>query len=316
MEQMNSNEILYQSQNITLLKEFDELYFIENNTKYHLTSHPYEPCLYVNLDNKIVRIIHNSFTTSELIDVAKSEHKLNAISGNEYDIKAICELLSFAINLDIYEENLSYYELQLKKQKQADNKAIFNKTQDDADSQKEKNHSFEEKYKMIELTDDLFYKEFQKYDECVLDYCILKIDAKYNSIESHKSAVVFAMDKWKNYLNDEYDMEIEYNPQKMKASKIEANDFFTISSNDKENNKSYYNLFLHPPYGCSYNKNDFIYINELLFPNGYNALEIYNWSTDWSNYFDDGLEWWGAKCISIYDKSLNRFVVIGASATD
>ena len=51
-------------------------------------------------------------------------------------------------------------------------------------------------------------------------------------------------------------------------------------------------------------------------PNGFDKLEIFEWSTDWSSYFDDGLEWWGARCVSIYDKECDRFVVIAASATD
>ena len=34
------------------------------------------------------------------------------------------------------------------------------------------------------------------------------------------------------------------------------------------------------------------------------------------NYFDDGKEWWGTALWSIYDKWMNRFVIIGASLTD
>ena len=33
-------------------------------------------------------------------------------------------------------------------------------------------------------------------------------------------------------------------------------------------------------------------------------------------YFDEGHEWWGALCLTVYDKTLDRFVVIMASATD
>ena len=39
-------------------------------------------------------------------------------------------------------------------------------------------------------------------------------------------------------------------------------------------------------------------------------------SDKYLNYFEDGLEWWGAASISIYDKELNRYIVIFASATD
>ncbi|MBP5293222.1 MAG: hypothetical protein J6023_03735 [Clostridia bacterium] len=57
-------------------------------------------------------------------------------------------------------------------------------------------------------------------------------------------------------------------------------------------------------------------MNRALFPKGTSGLEVYEWTTDWSDYFDDGHEWWGAVCYTVYDKLLERFVVIMASATD
>jgi len=98
----------------------------------------------------------------------------------------------------------------------------------------------------------------------------------------------------------------------MKATKIDSQSFFEASKKDN----SYYYLFSQPPHENNYGVNDFNKINSILFPNGFDNLEIYEWSTDWSNYFDEGLEWWGARCVSIYDIKLNRFIVIGASSTD
>ena len=45
-------------------------------------------------------------------------------------------------------------------------------------------------------------------------------------------------------------------------------------------------------------------------------LVIYEWSDDWSNYFDSGKEWWGAFFWTVYDTRRQRITVIGASATD
>ena len=39
-------------------------------------------------------------------------------------------------------------------------------------------------------------------------------------------------------------------------------------------------------------------------------------SIAWSDYFDEGREWWGALCLTVYDETLGRFAVIMASATD
>ena len=49
---------------------------------------------------------------------------------------------------------------------------------------------------------------------------------------------------------------------------------------------------------------------------GMEVLDIYEWTTDWSDLFDAGHEWYGACCWSIYDKSMNRYVVMLVSATD
>ena len=80
--------------------------------------------------------------------------------------------------------------------------------------------------------------------------------------------------------------------------------------------RPYWFLFLDPPHKTNYKIDDFIKINNILFPKGKDNLEIYDWNVEWSNYFDDGLEWWGAAAISIYDKLLDRYVIILASSTD
>ncbi|GAB5440555.1 MAG: hypothetical protein Fues2KO_09040 [Fuerstiella sp.] len=43
---------------------------------------------------------------------------------------------------------------------------------------------------------------------------------------------------------------------------------------------------------------------------------IYEWPTDWSNYFDAGEEWWGSFLWSISNPGSSRIVVIAASTTD
>jgi len=46
------------------------------------------------------------------------------------------------------------------------------------------------------------------------------------------------------------------------------------------------------------------------------TLEIYDWPTDCSNYFDPGLEWWGSSFWTVYAPSKNWIIVILASSTD
>lgn len=78
----------------------------------------------------------------------------------------------------------------------------------------------------------------------------------------------------------------------------------------------YWYALMEPVHGRKNKPEDFRKVNEALFPNGTDSLDIYKWTTDWSDYFDAGHEWYGACCWSVYDKTLNRYIVMLVSATD
>lgn len=203
---------------------------------------------------------------------------------------------------------------------------------------------------MWELINDPFYEEIKAYNRCIIDFCLVKDDKPHQGFQSHKDVLAFAMSKvMERYVDaqqiDERDVakdraeDIEESAWSMDISKAKAEPINPVSflqapnvikkdSNGKlhyacklqevKRGKQlpYWYAFLETPHITGYDKNDFLKINNLLFPNGSETLEVYEWSTDWSNYFDDGHEWWGAACWSIYDRSLNRYVVILASTTD
>ncbi len=164
-----------------------------------------------------------------------------------------------------------------------------------------------------ELMNDPFYIEYKKYNRCVLDYFIIKSNL------DHKDVILYAMNKIKAENDD-----ITINKDKMKYKKISSSEFFQLPKNyekerynlEKGYKRPYWFLFLNPPHNTKYKMEDFIKINNLLFPKGKDYLEIYDWNVEWSNYFEDGLEWWGAAAISIYDKLLDRYIIIFASSTD
>lgn len=61
------------------------------------------------------------------------------------------------------------------------------------------------------------------------------------------------------------------------------------------------------------------YLREILHLENLNEtshLVIYQWSDDWSNYFDAGQEWWGTFFWTVYDTQRQTVAVIGASTTD
>ena len=78
----------------------------------------------------------------------------------------------------------------------------------------------------------------------------------------------------------------------------------------------YWYALMEPVHGKRNRPEDFKTVNGLLFPNGTDALDIYEWTTDWSDLFDAGHEWYGSCCWTVYDKSEDRYIVMLVSATD
>ncbi|MBR2531327.1 MAG: hypothetical protein IKE56_01510, partial [Lachnospiraceae bacterium] len=97
-----------------------------------------------------------------------------------------------------------------------------------------------------------------------------------------------------------------------------GNVFYDAGWEPKNNGTTvpYWYALMEPVQGRRNKPEDFKQVNEALFPNGTDTLDIYEWTTDWSDFFDAGHEWYGACCWSIYDKTLNRYAVMLVSATD
>jgi len=45
-------------------------------------------------------------------------------------------------------------------------------------------------------------------------------------------------------------------------------------------------------------------------------IEVYKWSTDSSNYFDEGKDWWGSFFWTVYNPCRDWYIGIIASTTD
>ena len=167
-------------------------------------------------------------------------------------------------------------------------------------------------------TNKTFNRLIAEYPDIVCDYCLVNsYDQNANTlgvfpylgVDSHRLALECAFrelseggDKW------------SYDTKAAKCRKLKSTALFAPTGGD--NWLNYRKAFLCPPHGNSYTDRDFERVNDVLFPGGTECLEVYRWTTDWSDYFDEGHEWWGALCLTVYDKSLDRFVVIMASATD
>ena len=58
----------------------------------------------------------------------------------------------------------------------------------------------------------------------------------------------------------------------------------------------------------------FEFFNELF--GDLNQIEVYEWSTDFSSYFDAGKEWWGEFYWTVYSFEKELFIAITASTSD
>ena len=183
-----------------------------------------------------------------------------------------------------------------------------------------------------------------------VDYHILTDDGPYEGLSSHREALRTVFDGLVRE-SEEYIEEVRerlgdkaadkldpwvYDLDKARAEMLDPGDFLScpgIVKVDHYGNASYdaewkpgddnigtavpyWYAVMEPVMGKRNRPEDFKRVNEALFPGGPDALDVFEWTTDWSDYFDDGLEWYGACCWSVYDRSMNRYVVMVVSETD
>ena len=183
-----------------------------------------------------------------------------------------------------------------------------------------------------------------------VDYHLLKSDKPYEGLQSHREALIVVFDRLaENRIEDLKGVRercgddvadklspLIYDIDMAKPTPLAPNDFFYCPNivkidyygnvyydaewvpNDENFGTTvpYWYALMEPVHGRRNKPEDFKKVNEVLFPDGTDALDIYEWTTDWSDFFDAGHEWYGACCWTVYDKSLNRYVVMLVSATD
>ena len=161
--------------------------------------------------------------------------------------------------------------------------------------------------------DDPFYGLLAEYPDLAVDYCIVESDPSFQGRKAHWVALAWACQRLMT--DDETGEAVwHWDVSKARGKPIEAASLF--SSAYPKNGLNYRKAFLYPPHENSYSGADFARVNAALFPEGTEHLEAYEWTTDWSDYFDEGHEWWGALCLTVYDRRMDRFAVLLASATD
>lgn len=177
-----------------------------------------------------------------------------------------------------------------------------------------------------------------KYDAAggVIDYIFLEQSGMGSSHASHRAAALSGM--------AEIDRRLEQWAIRSASAKYPSNMFFRVhwdetnltgepinfstfwGTDDVESTQivdGYKTAFFHPPYGLFCLKDSpaeqaelFVSINKYVLGDEPKRAEFFSWSTNWSNYFTAGHEWWGAFYWTIRPADSHRMVVVAASSTD
>ena len=294
--------VVYRDDRYTLGQKYGTPYLLAGAQRYGLSCHPYEPCLYIDAQGCTSTTVHNAFDPFDVLEAFYYGKTITSITGRQYDAKDFCRMVEYAagrgeIGFDVAE------------------KVFGGRPKENLKPvSREKIRTVPESMPDLPVggktPDDPFYDLIAAYPDCAVEYCIVQDDLPYNGLASHWHALAVACRKL--FADGETDWQFDVG--KARGKKIGTDALFARSAADGV--LTYRKAFLDPPHGNSYTAADFDRVNRSLFPNGTDALDVYDWTTDWSDYFDEGHEWWGALCRSVYDASLGRYVVLMASATD
>lgn len=75
----------------------NRVWYQYKETEYELTDQPYEPCLYIKKDEKILHALHNAFSTEDLPQRFAQGEILHGIDGKDYDYETFCKVLAKTI---------------------------------------------------------------------------------------------------------------------------------------------------------------------------------------------------------------------------
>ncbi len=101
--------IVYEDKDFALFQKENGLFFRADGREYALSCQPYEPCMYVKQDEKLVCAIHNSFDPDRVFAAFRKEETVESITGKIYDPAEFCEMLAYAVE-KIDDADISYVE--------------------------------------------------------------------------------------------------------------------------------------------------------------------------------------------------------------
>ena len=310
----------YRDARFTLGERDGVPYLTADGRTYLLSCHGYEPCMYITGEGGALTAVHNSFDPSAVLAVFRRGGTVTSITGREYDARDFCEMVEYAAGMgDAFIDDAERVFGDRPKKKPSAKIPGATPVGDTADALPVGDTAGALPVGDADgaagygiIRDDPFLDVVAGYPDSAVDFCLVKSGSTDAAQNAHRNALACACREL--LAGDGEDDAWTYDLGRARARRIGVDALF--APEDAHGALNYRRAFLSPPWDSVYTDADFAHLNATLFPNGTDGLEAYEWTTDWSDYFDDGHEWWGALCLTVYDKSLDRFAVILASATD
>ncbi len=298
MQQLSDNIVIYSGGPYVFFLREGLPYLSVRGRELALTCHPYEPCLYVTDPEGDRTAVHNSFDPLVMAELFLEGSTARSITGREYGPEDFCRMVEYAcgkgdIRID-------------------DAEKVFGETPDKqrhkADDSCEPSPGAPAPVGLV-ITADPFYALAAEYPDSAVEYCLVSNPHTGSEEQDHRTALSAAVGK---LFFDGGERVWNGSPEKARGKTIDAEALFAPAGDTL----NYRKAFLCPPWGSDHGDRDFDRVNAALFPRGTAGLTVYEWTCDWSEYFEDGREWWGTLCLTVYDRLTDRFAVILASATD
>ncbi|MBQ9359281.1 MAG: hypothetical protein IJT95_07035, partial [Abditibacteriota bacterium] len=267
-----------------------------------LTCHPYEPCLYITGPEGDRTAVHNSFDPLVMAELFLEGRTARSITGREYGPEDFCRMAEYACGKG---------DIQID-----DAEKVFDDVEDPGKARQNDKEGCRAPAACdapvpvgLVITDDPFYALASEYPDSAVEYCLVSNPHTGSEEQDHRTALSAAVGK---LFFDGGERVWNGSPEMARGKPIDAEALFAPAGDTL----NYRRAFLCPPWGSDHGERDFDRVNAALFPRGISGLTAYEWTTDWSDYFDDGREWWGTLCLTVHDSLTDRFAVILASATD
>ena len=167
-------------------------------------------------------------------------------------------------------------------------------------------------------SDDEFYRLIAEYPDTTCRYCLVSSGDQYakainvfpyRGADSHRLALEYAV---RELLEDGTGHSCDI--KAAKCRKLSGKALFAHAGSD--NWLNYRRAFLNSPHGILYTDSDFERVNAVLFPGGAESLEAYRWTNGRTEYFEEGHKLPCLLCLTVYDKTLDRFTVITVPGSD